>query len=143
MRSIFVIFIALSTVSRAQTNDSTVIRELLRLEAVWNTSHVIGDTIALKQLWADDLTVIVPQMKPMSKDDALAFWRSGAFTINVYETDSVQIQLVDADHAAATGTLRRVRNMMGKTIAESWRFRKYYIFRYQRWLVVRWQDETK
>ena len=48
-----------------------------QLESQWNDAHLRGDADALDRLWSDDLRVVVPRMPPMSKVDALSFFRSG------------------------------------------------------------------
>lgn len=63
---------------------------MLRLEQEWNRAHLAGDTLALREIWADDLVVAVPRMPLMSRTDLLAFWRSGRSNITRYETSEDQ-----------------------------------------------------
>ncbi|GJQ22148.1 MAG: hypothetical protein HBSIN02_25030 [Bacteroidia bacterium] len=142
MNLALIISFGLSTISPAQGADSSVVRDLIRLEHWWNKAHVEGDTTTLKQIWADELLIVVPQMKPMTKDDGLSFWRSGAFKIEEYETDSVHVHVMDSSHAVVRGILHRVRNMRGKRIEESWRFEKSFILRDRRWQVTRWEAQS-
>jgi hypothetical protein len=51
------------------THDADI-RELERLETVWNEAHERGDADALEALWADDLEVAVPRMALMTKAGA-------------------------------------------------------------------------
>lgn len=41
------------------SKDAVELKELYRLEAVWNDAHVEGDADALDALWANDLIVTV------------------------------------------------------------------------------------
>ena len=59
---------------------ATAREELLALEIRWNDAHIYADTNTLYRLWADDIIVIVPEMRPFTKDDLKAFWRSGRST---------------------------------------------------------------
>jgi hypothetical protein len=74
-----VIAIALSVTTRssAQTSHDADVRELERLEMVWNEAHEHGDAGALEKLRADDMEVAVPKMPVMTKADVLKFARSG------------------------------------------------------------------
>ena len=112
--------------------------ELLRLESVWNEAHVRSDTVALSNLWAEDLVVTVPEMSPMSKADLLRFWRTGRSIITRYETSELRIR-VYADAAVVTGRLRRERNFNGRMLGDDWRFTKVYVRRGGRWQVVAYQ----
>ena len=59
-----------------QSVSSPVEAQILNLEAAWNPAPLQGDADALDKLWAPNLTVIVPEMQPFSKDDLLKMWRS-------------------------------------------------------------------
>ena len=121
-----------------QSADSV---DLLRLESVWNDAHVRGDTVALSNLWAEELVVTVPEMPVMSKADLLRFWRSGRSVISRYETSELRIR-VYADAAVVTGRLRRERNFNGRLVADDWRFTKVYVRRGGRWQVVAYQGSV-
>ena len=60
----------------ALSKDASDLKELYRLEGVWNEAHVKADADVLDQLWANDLVVTVASMPVMSKADALAMVRS-------------------------------------------------------------------
>jgi hypothetical protein len=45
--------------------------QLAALEMAWNTTHLGNDAAALDRLWADDIVIFVPRMRPMSKPEAL------------------------------------------------------------------------
>lgn len=55
--------------SAAQSTHDADVRELQRLETVWNEAHERGDVDALEALWADDIEVAVPKMPVMTKAD--------------------------------------------------------------------------
>jgi len=48
--------------SPAQSTHDADVRELERLETVWNEAHEHGDADALEAIWADDLEIAVPRM---------------------------------------------------------------------------------
>lgn len=111
---------------------------LLRLESIWNDAHLRADTVALSNLWGDDLVVTVPEMPVMSKADLLRFWRSGRSIITRYETSELRVR-VYADAAVVTGRLRRERSFNGRLLHDDWRFTKVYVRRGSRWQVVAYQ----
>jgi len=131
----FPTFVGPTPLRTPQTADSL---ELLRLEPVWNDAHIRGDTVALSNLWAEDLVVTVPEMRVMSKADLLRFWRSGRSVISRYETSDIRIR-VYGEAAVVTGRLRRERNFNGRTLGDDWRFTKVYVRRGGRWQVVAYQ----
>ena len=108
---------------------------LARLEADWNDAHVRGDAAALDRLFADDLVVVVPGMRVMTKGDALGMFTSGRMKFDRYETSETQFRVYDAT-AIVTGRLRRTRAIAGATVDDDWRFTKVYLRRAGRWQVV-------
>lgn len=142
MNPAFIVPFLLFPFTPGQNPDSLVVREFLRLERIWNRAHVDGDTTTLKRLWADEISIVIPHMKPMSKQDGLSFWRSGTFVIESYVTDRVRVVQHDTSRAIVRGILRRVRNIRGTRIEESWRFEKTYVFRASAWRVVRWEAQS-
>jgi len=98
-------------------------------------AHLRGDADALDRLWADDLRVFVPRMTPMSKADALAFFRSGRMKFLRYETSEVGAR-VYKDTAVVTGRLRRSRERAGQMVEDDWRFTKVYVRTGDAWRVV-------
>ena len=143
MRVLTLLVVALAVhapaASRAQTADSL---ELLRLEGEWNRAHLEADTATLNRLWAPSLSVTVPEMPPMSKDDLLRFWRTGRSNITRYETTELGIQLL-AQAAVVTGRLRRERNFNGQLVADDWRFTKVYSRRDGQWRVVAYHASAR
>lgn len=121
--------------------DSTDIKELTRLEAVWNEAHVRGDAAILDSLWADDLTVMVPGMQVITKEIALRILRSGRMNFSRYETSEIKIRTY-GDAAVVTGIVERERKMNETNLVEKWRFTKTYIRRAGRWFVVAWHASS-
>jgi hypothetical protein len=85
----------------AQTQEGDV-RELERLETVWNEAHEHGDADALEKLWADDMEVAVPRMPVLTKADALKFAHSGRMKFLSYRTSDVRVRVYDHS-AVVTG----------------------------------------
>jgi hypothetical protein len=115
--------------------------ELIRLERVWNDSHVSGDADALDRLWAEDLTVTVPNMQVITKQNAIAIARSGRVKFKRYETSDVRVRLY-GDAAVVTGIVERTRVLNGQDVNDKWRFTKMYIRRASKWQVVAWHAST-
>ncbi|HXN64980.1 MAG TPA: nuclear transport factor 2 family protein [Candidatus Acidoferrales bacterium] len=122
------------SVAQTSTNDRDL-RELQRLEAVWNEAHEQGNAGALEALWADDLEVAVPRMPVMTKNVALNFARTGQMKFLRYATSDLHIR-VYGDAAVVTGRLQRIRAMNGKEVSDDWRFTKVYVREEQKWRVV-------
>jgi hypothetical protein len=114
---------------------ATVVDVILALEGRWNDAHVNGDTTTLKALWADDMTVTVPEMRTLTKPELLAFWRSGRSHITRHETSDVMVRGFD-DSAIVDGKLIRERNFNGRVVTDRWRFTKVYVRRGGQWRVV-------
>ena len=136
MRSILIALVVLQG-TPAVSRDAAELKELYRLEAVWNDAHVKGDADALDALWANDLIVTVAAMPIMNKADALAMVRSNRMPFAKYETSELNVRQFE-NSALVTGRLVRERAMNGKTIADNWRFTKVYVRSDGRWRVVAW-----
>jgi hypothetical protein len=121
----------------ALSKDAFDLKELYRLEAVWNDAHVKGDADTLDQLWANDLVVTVAAMPLMNKADSLAMVRSNRMPFIKYETSELNVRRFGTS-AVVTGRLLRERSMNGKTIIDNWRFTKTYVMVEGRWRVVAW-----
>jgi len=119
----------------AQSPHQADVRELERLETVWNSAHERGEADALDALWADDLEVAVPRMPVMTKTEALSFARSGHMTFLRYQTSELRVR-VYGDAAIVTGRLQRIRTRNGQEVVDDWRFTKVYIRRAGKWRVV-------
>lgn len=121
----------------APERDAANIKELTRLESVWNDAHVRGDAAALDRIWADDLVVTVPDMPVMNKEESLAIWRSGKMKFYSYKTSDLRIR-VYGNAAVVTGQLERRRTNNVQEFEDDWRFTKVYVRRGGKWLVVAW-----
>jgi hypothetical protein len=119
----------------AQSTHDADVRELERLETVWNEAHERGDADALEKLWADDMEVAVPKMPVMTKADVLKFARSGRMKFLSYKTSDVRFRVYD-NAAAVTGRLQRMRSMNRQEISDDWRFTKMYVRDGGQWRVV-------
>jgi ketosteroid isomerase-like protein len=126
---------AASSIIHAQSSHDADIRDLERLETVWNTAHERGDADALEALWADDLEVAVPRMRVMTKADAAAFAHSGRMKFLRYQTSELHVR-VYGDAAVVTGHLQRTRTMNGNEVSDDWRFTKVYVRQASKWRVV-------
>jgi len=115
--------------------DTSEVKELMRLESVWNEAHEKGDASVLEKLWADDLEVTVPRMPVMSKSEVLGFARSGRMKFQRYQTSDLKVR-VYGDAAVVSGRLQRTRTLGDKMVNDDWRFTKFYVRREGRWQVV-------
>jgi ketosteroid isomerase-like protein len=127
---------ALTVISK-DSRESRDIKELTRLETVWNDAHLRGDAAALDKLWAEDLFVTVPDMPVMNKEESLAIWKSGKMKFDIYKTSDLRIKVYD-NSAVVTGQLVRIRDSTSKVFEDDWRFTKVYVRRSGRWQVVTW-----
>ena len=121
----------------AIAKDAADLKELHRLEAVWNEAHVRGDAAALDALWANELIVTVAGMPVMSKADSMAMVRSGRMAFLKYETSDLRVRKF-ADAALVTGRVVRERSINGKSVTDDWRFTKVYAMSQGRWQVIAW-----
>jgi ketosteroid isomerase-like protein len=133
--SVWLVALALGQVAGGPASADTELATLARLEADWNDAHVRGDAAALDRLFADDLVVVVPGMRPMTKADSLGVFASGRMKFNRYETSETTFRVYGAT-AIATGRLMRVRVMAGRSVEDDWRFTKVYVRQAGRWQVV-------
>ena len=97
---------------RQQDATGDAAAQLAALEAAWNTAHLENDAAALDRLWADDIVIFVPRMRPMGKAEALAMVKDGGATFSRFETSDVHPR-VTGDLAVVTGRLQRTRNGQG------------------------------
>jgi ketosteroid isomerase-like protein len=109
--------------------------QFTQLESQWNDAHLQSDAGTLDRLWADDLRVVVPRMTPLSKRDALSFFRSGRMRFSRYETSELGVR-VYGDTAVVTGRVRRSRERAGQMVDDDWRFTKVYVRTAGAWRVV-------
>ena len=133
--SVWLVALALGQVAGDQAPADTDLTTLARLEADWNEAHVRGDAAALDRLFADDLVVVVPGMRAMTKADSLGVFASGRMKFDRYETSETTFRVYDTT-AIATGRLGRTRIIAGRSVDDDWRFTKVYVRRAGRWQVV-------
>ena len=134
-----VLSLALVTLQNAPAiaKDAADLKELYRLETVWNEAHVKGDADTLDKLWAPDLVVTIAAMPQMTKADALAMVRSNKMPFTKYETSELNVRQF-RDSALVTGRLHRERIMAGKSVTDNWRFTKVYATSNLQWRVIAW-----
>ena len=132
---LLVAFSVIQTSPAASAKDDGDQKELERLEAEWNGAHVRGDAAALDRIFAEDLVVVVPGMRVMTKADSLGMFTSGGMKFERYETSETKVRAY-TDTAIVTGRLRRTRVIAGATADDDWRFTKVYVRRDGRWQVV-------
>lgn len=109
--------------------------DFLRLEQLWNDAHIRGDVKALEDLWTDDISIIVPRMRPLTKADAVEMWRAVPVNFTRYESHDITARCF-GDTAVVIGRILRVRDFGGKTAEERWQFTKVYRSINTYWRVV-------
>jgi hypothetical protein len=82
-------------ISLGQSVPSADVKQLERLEIVWNEAHERGNADALDALWADDLEVAVPKMPVMKKTDVLSFVRSARMKFLQYATSDLRVRVYE------------------------------------------------
>jgi uncharacterized protein (TIGR02246 family) len=119
-----------------QASQTADVAAVTKLEATWNEAHRKGDATTLQQLFADDMVVVVPGMRPLSKADSLAVMATGKMTFERYASSDVVVR-VYGDTAVATGRIQRTRAMPdGATREDDWRFTKVYLRSGGTWRVI-------
>ena len=119
----------------ATPEQNDVRKALERLETEWNVAHVRGDVTAVDRIFSDDVVVIVPGMRVMTKADAVGMLTSGRMKFDQYDTSETTFRILD-DTAIVTGRLKRTRVINGATTDDDWRFTKVYVRRADRWQVI-------
>jgi ketosteroid isomerase-like protein len=133
--SVWLVAVALVQVPVGNAPADADVTTLTRLETDWNAAHVRGDAAALEHLFADDVVVMVPGMRVMTKADAVGMFTSGRMKFDRYDTSETRFRVYDVT-AIVTGRLRRTRVVAGATVDDDWRFTKVYLRRAGRWQVV-------
>jgi ketosteroid isomerase-like protein len=133
--TVWIVAVALVQAPVGNSPVDADVTTLTQLEADWNAAHVRGDAVALEHLFAQDLVVMVPGMRVMSKADAVGMFTAGSMKFDRYETSEITFRVHDAT-AIVTGRLRRTRVTGGATVDDDWRFTKVYLRRAGRWQVV-------
>jgi len=111
------------------------IAELVALETPWNDAYRRGDADALAALWADTLSIAVPAMPVMTKDEALAAVKAGRMTFDRYETSEVKVRVYGSS-AIVSGRLKRTRTVDGQRVDDDWQFTKTYVRPQGKWQVA-------
>ena len=119
----------------ATPEQNEVRKTLERLETEWNDAHVRGDAAALDRIFSDDVVIIVPGMREMTKADAVGMFTSGRMKFDKYETSETIFRILN-DTAIVTGRLKRTRVINGAATDDDWRFTKVYVRRANRWQVI-------
>jgi ketosteroid isomerase-like protein len=137
MMPVTVVLLALTLVQAPAGDARGVAAQstLEELESEWNAAHVRGDAAVLDRLFADDVVVMVPGMRVMTKADAVGMFTSGRMKFDRYETSETKLRVYD-EMAIVTGRLKRTRVVAGATANDDWRFTKVYVRRADRWQVV-------
>jgi ketosteroid isomerase-like protein len=133
--SVWLVAIALVQVPGGTAAADADVTTLALFDTDWNAAHVRGNAAALEHLFADDVVIMVPGMRVMTKADALGMFTSGRMKFDRYETSETKFRVYDAS-AIATGRLRRTRQVAGATVDDDWMFTKVYLRRAGRWQVV-------
>ena len=111
---VWLVAVALLQVPAGNAPADADVTTLTRLETEWNAAHVRGDAAALEQLFGDDVVVLVPGMRVMTKADAVGMFTSGRIKFDRYETSETTFRVYDAT-AIVTGRLRRTRVIASMT----------------------------
>ena len=115
--------------------DVVDVSALTALESVWNQAHIRGDVQALERLWAADMVVVVPKMKPMSRAEAMKMTLSAGAWFDRYDSSDLRVR-VYGDTALVSGRLVRTRKMTGISVEDVWLFTKVYVRTAGDWKVV-------
>jgi ketosteroid isomerase-like protein len=132
---LLVVVSVLQTTPGAEVKRDDDQKELDRLEAEWNAAHIRGDAAVLERIFADDLVVVVPGMRVMTKADSLGMFASRRMKFDRYQTSETTFRTYD-ETAIVTGRLRRTRVIAGAMADDDWRFTKVYLRRAGRWQMV-------
>ena len=71
---LWLVAVAVVQVPAGNAPADAEVTTLARLEADWNAAHARGDAAALEHLFADDVVVMVPGMRVMTKADAVGMF---------------------------------------------------------------------
>jgi uncharacterized protein (TIGR02246 family) len=127
--------VVLASVPQSVPVPDPAVAALQRLETEWNEAHAKGDAAALDRIFAEDMVVVVPGMRPMSKADSLGVFRTGRMKFDRYESSETQVRVYGTS-AVVTGRIHRARIMPDRSLEDDWRFTKVYLQKDGRWQVV-------
>jgi ketosteroid isomerase-like protein len=125
-------FALMGAFTAARAND---LETFEKLESAWNNAHLQGDVTALDRLWAEDFTLIVPGMAPMTKQDAMALWENVPVAISAYRSDALMVRR-SGSISVVTGRIERSRSFSGRSANDRWRFTKIYQRKRGEWKVI-------
>jgi ketosteroid isomerase-like protein len=128
-------FLFLGFLAAAAQAQTSVPFDWEKLEEVWNRAHLESDTAALDALWADDITIVVPGMAPLSKADSLKMWQAVPVKFTQYESAGVSAR-VEGTVAVVTGRITRARTFGDRSAIERWYFTKVYRLANSAWRVI-------
>ena len=126
----------------AQESQSDQIKQILKLESDWNDAHLRGDVETLDGLWAQELTVVVPDMPLFTKPDLMNMWETAKVNFTRYQTTDVQVHFV-GQTAVVTGRLQRSRDFGGRVRDDDWLFTKTYALLDGEWKVVSYHASNR
>jgi ketosteroid isomerase-like protein len=106
-----------------------------KLEEIWNRAHLESNTAALDALWADDVTIVVPGMKPLGKAQALKVWRTIPVKFTQYDSAILSTR-VEGTVAIVTGRISRARTFGDRAARDAWYFTKAYRLSDSNWRVI-------
>jgi len=117
------------------TAQTTVEREILRLEDARNQAVIHGDVTALDRMTSDDYTFITLRGELRTKSDILKGFASGSFHYESRQISDLKVR-VYGDTAVVTG--RSVQKGMenGKDYSGDYRFTRVYVKEKGRWVTV-------
>lgn len=128
------------SVMASESSDEATIRGL---ETTWNEAHLRGDVDSLASLWAEDLSITVPGMEPMTKKSAIAFWKKVPVKFTSYTSDLSAVRIY-GDTAVASGQVRRMRKFGERPeMEDAWYFTKVYRRGPGGWQVVAYHASEK
>lgn len=128
-------FLLLASFATPAPSETPVALDPTKLEEIWNRAHLESDTVALDALWADDITIVVPGMKPLSKSDALKVWKEIPVKFTRYESAIVS-STVEGTLAVVSGRISRARSFGERSAADAWYFTKVYRLSDSHWRVI-------
>jgi ketosteroid isomerase-like protein len=116
-------------------------QEVRHLNKELDEAYVRGDTVAMKRIFADDLSFTSPRGLVSNKMQALAFLESGDIKYESYESDDINVRLYE-DTAVVTGRLTRKGRVKEQDISGQFRYTRVYLKRQGQWQLVAVQVTT-
>ena len=117
------------------TAQTTVEREILRLEDARNQAVIHGDVTALDRMTSDDYTFITLRGELRTKSDILKGFASGSFHYESRQISDLKVR-VYGDTAVVTGRSVQKGIENGKDYSGDYRFTRVYVKQTGRWVTV-------